>query len=142
MPLSMPRDTSLEAWRIIQHTLQRQKLKVYNALYANGPLTRSELDQLLKGPNEVNPSYHKRLPELQRLGCVRTNGERPCTVTGFNCLEWDVTSALPAEPAKHKAKMPDKAARVRLYKELKPLYMSLPDPSEDFYELLCWLHTS
>lgn len=60
-------------------------------------MTRSELDRMLKGLNEVLPSYHKRLCELERMGAVERLGTRPCSVTGRECDEWDVTDRLPTK---------------------------------------------
>lgn len=97
MPLDIPRDTSIQAYHQIKDEglLSRMRLMVYEHLFKHGPLTRSELDNQLKGPNEVNPSYHKRLSELERQGVVKTVGRKACSITGRECELWDVTSALP-----------------------------------------------
>lgn len=79
------------------------RLTVYNWLYHHETATRSELDNALRGPYEVNPSYHKRLSELERMGIVETAGERRCRVTGRNCILWrttDLSSPRPLPPSR------------------------------------------
>ena len=101
----MTRKTSHESWQAIQDSglVMRMRLKVYNWIYLNGPATRSELDQALRGPNEVNPSYHKRLSELERMGIIQTWGEGDCGITGRKCIVWvttDLASPRPLPPAR------------------------------------------
>lgn len=101
----MTRKTSHESWQAVQDSglVTRMRLKVYNWIYENGPATRSELDAALRGPGEVNPSYHKRLSELERMGIVETAPERACGVTGRNCVTrqtTDLASPRPLPPAR------------------------------------------
>jgi hypothetical protein len=81
--------------------LQLAGLFVYETLFRVGPATAGEITaELLQDPANqhiVNPSYHKRLPELERRGVVRRIGKRTCKVTEKVCDLWDVTEALPAE---------------------------------------------
>ena len=93
----MPRDTSIQVYHQIraEGLLSKMRLKVYEHLFNHGPLTRSELDSQLKGPAEVNPSYHKRLSELERQGVIRTVGRKACSITGREVELWDVTANLP-----------------------------------------------
>ena len=99
MPRTMS-PNSLLAYRQIEAEglLSRMRLVAYQALFNHGPFTRSELDDHCKGPGEVNPSYHKRLTELERLGVAVRVRVRPCRITGRECDEWDVTESLPVEP--------------------------------------------
>jgi len=102
----MTRETSAQAFRQIQAdgSLSRMRWKVYEHLFHHGPLTRSELDSRLKGPKEVNPSYHKRLSELERQGVVKTVGRRACSITGRECELWDVTANLPVAFVREQSK--------------------------------------
>jgi hypothetical protein len=86
------RGTSAEAFHDIQESgVQADMARtVLSAVRQHGPITRSELDAVLKGPNEVNPSYHKRLSELERKGLVAVVGTRPCRISGRRCAEWAV----------------------------------------------------
>lgn len=89
------RHTSLAAYRALQQSgaLSSMRWVVYDCLFHFGPMTRSELDARLRGKATVNPSYHKRLCELERMGVVARFGTRPCSVTGRDCFLWDVTPA-------------------------------------------------
>lgn len=75
--------------------LSRSRWQVYDALFLFGPLSRNELDVRLKGPDMPNPTFSRRLVELERLGVAVRGGKRPCSVTGEPCDAWDVTSNLP-----------------------------------------------
>lgn len=94
------RDTSIEAFRKITENgwLGRTQEAVYTCLYHHGPLTRSELDASLKHSEEVNPSYHKRLSELKRMGLAIEVGKKTDPRTKKGVLLWDVTSAEFVKP--------------------------------------------
>lgn len=96
----MARKTSHESWQAVQDSglVTRMRLQVYCWLYVYGPATRSELDDGLRVRTEVNPSYHKRLSELERMGVVETVGERECHITGHNCITWDTTNLATPRP--------------------------------------------
>lgn len=89
--------TSVDCYYELENdgTLSKMRLQAFYGVCFYGPLTRSELDQRLKLPYEVNPSYHKRLSELARLGVVAVVGKRPCTVTGRICEVWAATGNKP-----------------------------------------------
>ena len=94
-----PKPTSLKALRIIEAngSLTFAKRAVYAHLVFNGPMTAGELTAQMKPPNQTNPSYHKRLSELEALGVVHRIGTRPCKITGHNAIVWEVTDNLPVE---------------------------------------------
>lgn len=98
------RETSIEAYNEIRAKglLKEQQLAVYAILFQYGPLTSRELDGYLAKPgvDGDRPSYHKRLSELERLGCVRPMGKRKCSISGRTVMAWDVTAKLPQEPPK------------------------------------------
>lgn len=96
----MTRDTSHESYASVRPALPRLQALVLQALIDCGPMTRSELDKSLAGPGEVNPSYHKRLSELERLGLVRAGKRRPCRVSGRTCIEWEPSSGQSFPPPK------------------------------------------
>lgn len=97
---TMTRSTSREAWQSVTDSglVSSMRLRVYDWLYRNGPSTRSEVDIGLRGPGEVNPSYHKRLSELERQGLVESVSERPCRITGRNCIAWQTTDLCMPRP--------------------------------------------
>jgi len=96
------RNTSLMAYHQIIDggLLKRQSAEVYAHLFTHGPLTGRELDARLARVGETRTSYHKRLSELRDCGVLAEVGERRCQVSGELAIIWDVTDALPVQPAK------------------------------------------
>lgn len=88
--------TTLAAYDAIRRNglLSRSRFAVYECLLEHGPLTRNELDHRLSH-GSVNPTYSRRLVELERLGVVQRVGTFRCSITGFECDAWDVTDSLP-----------------------------------------------
>lgn len=91
------RQTSVQTYSQIQANglLSRMRWLVYDYLFRHGPATSREIDDGMRSPGEVRPSYHKRLSELERLGVACVVGEKVDS-TGHTAVLWDVTSALPA----------------------------------------------
>ena len=91
------RKTSLIAWRELQESglLTGMRELVAKCVYDHGPMTHNELDSRLKGHKEINPSYHKRLSELGRMGVIERVGERACSITGNLCELWDISGRPP-----------------------------------------------
>lgn len=94
----MVRDTSYEAWRKINTTglLSEKRLAVYNCVYHHGPMTAGEVFQQLG----IQTNHSGRLTELRIKGVLKEVGKRPCKVTGYTSIEWDVTSGLPEDSQK------------------------------------------
>jgi hypothetical protein len=116
----LTRQTSIEAYRQIQAEglLSAGRFRVYETLFSFGPLTQSEVWERIEKAAGHPVSKQNVTPlfaELLDRGVIATAGERPCRVTGRNCLLWDVTPNLPVEP-------PAKVSEVeRLQKENKAL---------------------
>jgi hypothetical protein len=121
------RQTSIAAYNQIKAdgTLSRMRWKVYDYLFHHGPLTRTEVDMGLKGPGEVNPSYHKRLSELERQGVVTTVGRKTCNITGKECELWDVTALATPIPFDATSKSPSRKERQAAAAELRDIYKVL-----------------
>jgi hypothetical protein len=94
------RRTSAEALVAIiaSDRISESKRAVYKYLFDRGPCTRNELDQAL-GEGSPNPTYSRRLTELEAMGLVARVGERRCMVTDFKADLWDVTDTLPSDRA-------------------------------------------
>lgn len=77
--------------------LKNRQLEAYRIIYANGPVTASEISKLLGECGIIRPrdSISPRLAELARFGAIRRAGTRHCTVTGEKTWTWEVTGALP-----------------------------------------------
>ena len=95
------RQTSAEAYRRIMESgrLSASKKAVYKYLFEHGPATRNELDQAL-GEGHPNPTFSRRLTELEAMGVVARVGQRRCLVTDFKSDLWDVTDRPPAALAR------------------------------------------
>jgi hypothetical protein len=88
--------TSLGAYTLIKESgvLSRSRWDVYDCLFKHGPMTRNELDATLSRGG-VNPTYSRRLVELERLGIAHRDGTKTCRITGFTCDAWDVSGEQP-----------------------------------------------
>lgn len=83
----MARLTSAEAYEVLSPVLSPRRWEVYEFLLAHPRRTARELEG--EGFSSHDPS--KRLCELRRQGLVYEVRVRPCSVTGRNVIEWDVT---------------------------------------------------
>lgn len=99
--------TSVEAYHEIENNglLSRRRWQVYKALYSHGPCTANELYQYLPPSKSANAgNITTRLGELRDMNCVDEVGTRVCSVTGKNCIVWDVNGNLPQPPPKRETK--------------------------------------
>lgn len=96
----MTRSTSVEALLAIiaSDRISESKRAVYKYLYDHGPCTRNELDQAL-GEGHPNPTFSRRLTELEAMGVAVRVGVRRCLVTDCKADLWDVTNKLPSDRA-------------------------------------------
>jgi hypothetical protein len=83
----------------------QMQLTVLELLVEHGPLTGREVDQLLAAPGATRTSFHKRLPELERLGLVRVLPARQCAISGRLAVAWQAVDALPSAPAARPTKL-------------------------------------
>ena len=107
--------------------LSKTRWVAYDLLYELGPLTGSEMDHegIARGLTPAHrPSLHKRLSELEARGAVVCLSPRMCRVTGREAFEWDVTDALPHEPAARpkRPSRPSKAEFKAAVENLRVLY--------------------
>jgi hypothetical protein len=123
----MTRETSAEAYAYLVSSgaLARAQAAVYSALYLHGPLTRNELDRRLAGPGQPNPTFSRRLADMERMGVIRRVGVRPCAITGRNADAWDVTSQV--VPAKLEKSKP---LRVLFEQALQAIATGAGDPTQ------------
>lgn len=75
--------------------LSPARMRVYAFLVRNGPSTAGEVTQALHADDTGNPSFHRRLAELARLGVVHRGEKFVCSVTGRMAVVWTPTEKLP-----------------------------------------------
>ena len=90
------RQTSIDCYNEIkqQGLLSKRRLEVYEALYTSAPCTSSEAIRNAKTTFGVF-GVSSRFTELRNLGVIYEKGEKQCTITGRNVIEWDLTDKLP-----------------------------------------------
>lgn len=116
----MIRQTSLDAYRIITESraLSAARLAVYRYLFEHGPLTRNEIDKGL-AQGRPNPTYSRRLAEMERMAVLQRVGERVCSITGFRAELWDVTDKLPQKETSRVVRRKRESLLAQLWKEIE-----------------------
>jgi hypothetical protein len=74
--------------------LSKRRLEVYEALLSTAPCTSSEAIRNAKTTFGVF-GVSSRFTELRELGVIYERGEKQCSITGRNVIEWDLTDRLP-----------------------------------------------
>ena len=89
------RQTSIDCYNQIKSEglLTKSRLEVYEAIYNSAPCTASEVFKV----KHLKTNQSGRFTELRELGVIYEKGERKCSVTGRNVIEWDLTDRLPIE---------------------------------------------
>ena len=87
------RQTSIDCFNQIKEEglLSKRRLQVYESIYNSAPCTASEV---FKDKN-LKTNQSGRFTELRDLGVIYEKGERTCSITGKNVIEWDLTDRLP-----------------------------------------------
>ena len=90
------RQTSIDCFNKIRQEglLSKRRLEVYEALYISAPCTSSEAITNAKTTFGVF-GVSSRFTELRDLGVIYEKGEKQCSITGRNVIEWDLTGRLP-----------------------------------------------
>jgi len=87
------RKTSIDCYNKIKQEglLSKRRLQVYESVLTNAPCTASEVFN----KKNLKTNQSGRFTELRDLGVIYEKGERLCSVTGRNVIEWDLTDRLP-----------------------------------------------
>ena len=111
------RQTSIDCYNQIkeQGLLSKRRLEVYEALLSTAPCTSSEAIRNAKTTFGVF-GVSSRFTELRDLGVIYEKGEKKCSITGRNVIEWDLTDRLPV-----KIKNPNKTKKQRVDDALNSL---------------------
>ena len=90
------RQTSIDCYTQIKQEglLSKRRLEVYEALLSTSPCTSSEAIRNAKTTFGVF-GVSSRFTELRDLGVIYEKGEKKCSITGRNVIEWDLTDKLP-----------------------------------------------
>ncbi len=128
--------TSLQAYDYIRQNglLSHMRLRVYEDLLTNGPSTAAEVTARLLTPTMGNPSFHRRLSELEELGIVYRVKVRECRLTGHLAEVWEIVpGALPQGTVRAKAS-PSKAVLRSALEEIADL-VDFREKNSDAYEV-------
>ena len=125
------RQTSIECYNKIkaEGLLSKRRLEVYEALLSSAPCTSSEAIRNAKTTFGVF-GVSSRFTELRDLGVIYEKGEKKCSITGRNVIEWDLTDRLPVN-----IKNPKKTKKQRLdaaLNSLRELYKNKDSTDEDW----------
>ena len=91
------RQTSIDCYNQIkeQGLLSNMRFKVYEAILKKAPCTSGEaFATMTTKENQISQS-RARFTELRELGVIYEKGEKQCSITGRNVIEWDLTDRLP-----------------------------------------------
>jgi len=124
------KSTQYDAWKEINENgmLSALRLKVYNCIYENGPVTISEVLQILNdGTGRNSGSYTGRFSELETLQVIEVVNERKCRITGNNCVTYRVTRSLPVKPPKKLTKAQKKENALKLCDEIEAKFHEWAD---------------
>ena len=112
------RQTSIDCYNKIkeQGLLSNMRFKVYEAILKKAPCTSGEaFATMTTKENQISQS-RARFTELRELGVIYEKGEKKCSITGRNVIEWDLTDRLPVN-----IKNPNKTKKQRLDDALNSL---------------------
>jgi hypothetical protein len=137
------RDTSIEIYRKITESglIGQKQLDVFRIIYANGPLTGSQISKQMQSlgfVSHVSETVRNRINELRNMGVVKELGKVPCPITGNTVYQYDITGNLPVRPEK---KLPKKEERAIIKALLIDIGKTVP-MSDEKKEVLqtIWKH--
>jgi hypothetical protein len=98
------RQTSIDCYTQIKQEglLSKKRLEVYRAILKKAPCSSGEaFATMTTKENQISQS-RARFTGLRDLGVIYEKGEKKCSITGRNVIEWDLTDRLPANIKKPK----------------------------------------
>ena len=114
------RQTSIDCYNQIKQEglLSKRRLEVFEALLSSAPCTSSEAIRNAKTTFGVF-GVSSRFTELRDLGVIYEKGEKQCSITGRNVIEWDLTDRLPVNvKSSNKTKQQKKNLALNSLREL------------------------
>ena len=126
------RQTSIDCYNEIKEKglLSNMRFKVYEAILRKAPCTSGEaFATMTTKENQISQS-RARFTELRELGVIYEKGEKQCSITGRNVIEWDLTDRLPVSIKNpNKTKQQKKNAALN---SLRELYKNKDSTNEDW----------
>ena len=114
-PVAAARQTSRDAYNEIKSNgmLSKRRMEAYEVLFNYGPMTSNEVFQLVNVNGDPNYRHNTnaRMAELRTLGVIAEKGTKQCSISGNNCILWEVTSNIPMPPPKKPARLNAAALR-------------------------------
>ena len=126
------RQTSIDCYNQIkeQGLLSNMRFKVYEAILKKAPCTSGEaFATMTTKENQISQS-RARFTELRNLGVIYEKGEKQCSITGRNVIEWDLTDRLPVN-----LKNPNKTKQQKknlALNSLRELYKNKDSTNDDW----------
>ncbi len=115
------RQTSIDCYNEIKEKglLSNMRFKVYEAILRKAPCTSGEaFATMTTKENQISQS-RARFTELRELGVIYEKGEKQCSITGRNVIEWDLTDRLPVNvKSSNKTKKQRLDAALNSFREL------------------------
>lgn len=96
-----------------EELLPPARLRTYDFVYGNGPVTARQVDDAL------GRDYHKRLPELLAQGVLVQVGTTTCPVSHQQVYLWDITDRLPVPFKKPKPAASTLTGRAKAIAEIE-----------------------
>ena len=126
------RQTSIDCYNQIKQEglLSKRRLQVYESIYNSAPCTASEV---FKDKN-LKTNQSGRFTELRDLGVIYEKGERLCSITGMNVIEWDLTDRLPVN-----IKKPNNTKKQRIndaLNSLRKLYKNKDNSNNEDWKMV------
>jgi len=121
----MVRKTSIDTYNIVKNSglLSKLRLKVYLALYKNGPMGMLETFRYIN-PGESDghklQSYNPRFTELKQMGLIEECGERVCDITNQTVMLLQTTDNVGQ-------KLPKTITKKDKLKEVESLIITLSE---------------
>ena len=129
------RQTSIDCYNKIkeQGLLSNMRFKVYEAILKKAPCTSGEaFATMTTKENQISQS-RARFTELRNLGVIYEKGEKKCSITGRNVIEWDLTDKLPVDYKSHNKTKKQKVDDA--LNALRELYKNYNDGTDEDWKI-------
>tara|TARA_R110000824_G_scaffold10830_1_gene47399 strand:- start:407 stop:829 length:423 start_codon:yes stop_codon:yes gene_type:complete len=129
------RQTSIDCYNKIkeQGLLSNMRFKVYEAILKKAPCTSGEAFAIMTTKENQISQSRARFTELRNLGVIYEKGEKKCSITGRNVIEWDLTDKLPVDYKSHNKTKKQKVDDA--LNALRELYKNYNDGTDEDWKI-------